>query len=136
MPLVAIATIDRLGGKPLLYIGLWGMLISLITLGSSFAFAQELGDTRKWIAVASVVVYIASFAMSLGPVGWIMISEVMPLQIRGLAMSAATVANFGFNFVVGLSFLPLLYLIGRKATFWWFLGITLISILLLFLFIP
>ena len=120
MTLVAIATIDRLGRKPLLYIGLWGMLISLITLGSSFAFAQELGDARKWIAVASVVVYIASFAMSLGPVGWIMISEVMPLQIRGLAMSAATVANFGFNFVVVLSFLPLLDLIGRAATFWIF----------------
>ena len=136
MTLVAIATIDRLGRKPLLYIGLWGMLISLITLGSSFAFAQELGDARKWIAVASVVVYIASFAMSLGPVGWIMISEVMPLQIRGLAMSAATVANFGFNFVVVLSFLPLLDLIGRAATFWMFGGITIISMLFVYFFIP
>ncbi len=136
MTLVAIATIDRLGRKPLLYIGLWGMLISLITLGSSFAFTQELGDARKWIAVASVVVYIASFAMSLGPVGWIMISEVMPLQIRGLAMSAATVANFGFNFVVVLSFLPLLDLIGRAATFWMFGGITIISMLFVYFFIP
>ena len=103
MTLVAIAYADKWGRKPLLYVGLWGMLISLITLGSSFAWAQELGSAGKWIAVASVVVYIASFAMSLGPVCWIMISEIMPLQIRGLAMSAATVSNFGFNFISGLT---------------------------------
>ena len=136
MTVVAIATIDRLGRKPLLYIGLWGMLVSLLALGGSFAFAQELGDARKWVAVAAVVVYIASFAMSLGPIGWIMISEIMPLQIRGLAMSAATVANFGFNFVVVLSFLPLLNLIGNAATFWMFAGITVLSMLFVYFFVP
>ncbi len=136
MTVVAIATIDRLGRKPLLYIGLWGMLISLLALGGSFAWAQELGDTRKWVAVAAVVIYIASFAMSLGPIGWIMISEIMPLQIRGLAMSAATVANFGFNFVVVLSFLPLLNLIGNAATFWMFAGITVLSMLFVYFFVP
>ncbi len=136
MTIVAIATIDRLGRKPLLYIGLWGMFISLLALGSSFAWAAELGDSRKWLAVAAVVVYIASFAMSLGPIGWIMISEIMPLQIRGLAMSAATVANFGFNFVVVLSFLPLLNLIGNAATFWMFAGITVISMLFVYFFVP
>ena len=136
MTIVAIATIDRLGRKPLLYIGLWGMFISLLALGSSFAWAEELGDSRKWLAVAAVVVYIASFAMSLGPVAWIMISEIMPLQVRGLAMSAATVSNFGFNFVVVLSFLPLLNLIGNAATFWCFAGITAFSILFVYRFIP
>lgn len=136
MTVVAIATIDHLGRKPLLYIGLWGMLISLLALGGSFAWAQELGDTRKWVAVAAVVIYIASFAMSLGPIGWIMISEIMPLQIRGLAMSAATVANFGFNFVVVLSFLPLLNLIGNAATFWMFAGITVLSMLFVYFFVP
>lgn len=136
MTIVAIATIDRLGRKPLLYIGLWGMFISLLALGSSFAWAEELGDSRKWLAVAAVVVYIASFAMSLGPVAWIMISEIMPLQVRGLAMSAATVSNFGFNFVVVLSFLPLLNLIGNAATFWCFAGITAFSILFVYRFVP
>ncbi|MBR6663867.1 MAG: sugar porter family MFS transporter [Alphaproteobacteria bacterium] len=136
MTLVAIAYADKWGRKPLLYVGLWGMLISLITLGSSFAWAQELGSAGKWIAVASVVVYIASFAMSLGPVCWIMISEIMPLQIRGLAMSAATVSNFGFNFIVVLSFLPLLNSIGNAATFWLFAGITVISIFFVYFFVP
>lgn len=136
MTLVAIATIDRLGRKPLLYIGLGGMLISLLALGGSFAWAAELGDARKWLAVAAVVVYIASFAMSLGPIAWIMISEIMPLQVRGLAMSAATVANFGFNFVVVLSFLPLLNLIGNAATFWMFAGITAFSLVFVWYFVP
>lgn len=136
MTIVAIATIDRLGRKPLLYIGLCGMLISLLALGGSFAWAEDLGDSRKWLAVAAVVIYIASFAMSLGPVAWIMISEIMPLQVRGLAMSAATVSNFGFNFVVVLSFLPLLNLIGKAATFWCFAGITVFSILFVFRFVP
>lgn len=136
MTIVAIVTIDRLGRKPLLYIGLSGMFISLLALGGSFAWATELGDSRKWIAVAAVVVYIASFAMSLGPVAWIMISEIMPLQIRGLAMSAATVSNFGFNFIVVLSFLPLLNLIGNAATFWTFAGITAFSILFVYKFVP
>ena len=136
MTIVAIAYTDKLGRKPLLYIGLWGMLFSLITLGGSFAWATELGTAGKWIAVASVVIYIASFAMSLGPVGWIMVSEIMPLQIRGFAMSAATVSNFGFNFVVVLSFLPLLNTIGNAATFWMFAGITIISMLFVYFFVP
>lgn len=136
MTLVAIAYADKWGRKPLLYIGLWGMLVSLLTLGSSFAWAQELGSASKWLAVASVVVYIASFAMSLGPVCWIMISEIMPLQIRGLAMSAATVSNFGFNFIVVLSFLPLLNSIGNAATFWMFAGITVLSMIFVYFFVP
>ncbi len=136
MTIVAIAYTDKWGRKPLLYIGLWGMLFSLITLGGSFAWATELGTAGKWIAVASVVIYIASFAMSLGPVGWIMVSEIMPLQIRGFAMSAATVSNFGFNFIVVLSFLPLLNTIGNAATFWMFAGITIISMLFVYFFVP
>ena len=136
MTLVAIAYADKWGRKPLLYIGLWGMLISLLTLGGSFAWAQELGSASKWLAVASVVIYIASFAMSLGPVCWIMISEIMPLQIRGLAMSAATVSNFGFNFIVVLSFLPLLNSIGNAATFWMFAGITVLSMIFVYFFVP
>ena len=136
MTIVAIAFTDKLGRKPLLYIGLWGMLISLITLGASFAYADVLGDNRKWLAIASVVVYIASFAMSLGPVGWIMISEIMPLKIRGFAMSAATVSNFGFNFIVVLSFLPMINIIGKAQTFWIFAGITVLSMLFVYFFVP
>jgi sugar porter (SP) family MFS transporter len=132
MTFVAIAYTDRFGRKPLLYIGLSGMLLSLLTLSGSFA----LGDSGKWVAVTSVVVYIASFAMSLGPLCWVMISEIMPLQIRGLAMSASAVANFAFNFMVVLGFLPMLEFFGKTVTFLIFALIALISLFFVYFFVP
>ena len=132
MTFVAIAYIDKFGRKPLLYIGLTGMLISLFMLSGSFT----LGESGKWLAVASVVIYIASFAMSLGPICWIMVSEIMPLKIRGLAMSAATVSNFAFNFLVVLSFLPMIEIMGKATTFFIFGVITIISLFFVYFFVP
>ena len=132
MTFVAIAYADKFGRKPLLYIGLSGMLVSLFALSGSFA----IGETGKWLAVGSVVVYIASFAMSLGPICWIMVSEIMPLKIRGFAMSAATVANFAFNFIVVLSFLPMLEAFGKAPTFSIFGLITILSLFFVYFFVP
>ena len=132
MTFVAIAYADKFGRKPLLYIGLSGMLLSLFALSFSFT----LGEAGKWLAVASVVVYIASFAMSLGPICWIMVSEIMPLKIRGFAMSAATVSNFAFNFVVVLSFLPMLETFGKAPTFMLFGFITILSLFFVYFFVP
>ena len=132
MTFIAIAYIDKFGRKPLLYIGLSGMLISLFILSGAFA----MGESGKWLAVASVVIYIASFAMSLGPICWIMVSEIMPLKIRGFAMSAATVANFAFNFIVVLSFLPMLEIFGKAPTFFVFGLITILSLFFVYLFVP
>lgn len=136
MTFVAIFFTDRWGRKPLLYVGLWGILIALLALGGAFHFAAELGDNLKWIAVASVVLYITAFAMSLGPIGWIMVSEILPLKIRGFAMSLCTVANFGFNFIVVLSFLPLIHSIGEAYTFWIFAGIAVLSLLFTYFLVP
>lgn len=136
MTTVAIAYADKLGRKPLLYTGLWGILISLTLLGSAFYFAEALGGMLKWMAVGSVTLYIASFAMSLGPIGWIMVSEILPLKIRGLAMSICTVANFVFNFIVVLSFLPMVEHIGEAYTFWIFAGITALCLLFTYFLVP
>ena len=132
MTFIAIAYIDKFGRKPLLYIGLSGMLISLFILSGAFA----MGESGKWLAVASVVIYIASFAMSLGPICWIMVSEIMTLKIRGFAMSAATVANFAFNFIVVLSFLPMLEIFGKAPTFFVFGLITILSLFFVYFFVP
>ncbi len=132
MTFVAIAYIDKFGRKPLLYIGLTGMLISMFALSGSFL----LGENGRWLAIISVVIYIASFAMSLGPICWIMVSEIMPLKIRGFAMSAATVSNFAFNFIVVLTFLPLLETLGNSATFLIFGLITLVSFFFVYFFVP
>lgn len=120
MTIVSIKLIDKLGRKILLSVGLSGMILSLIALGFAFYATEALGSALKWVAVGSLLTYIASFAVSLGPICWLLISEIFPLRIRGFAMSIMTVFNWGFNFVVVLTFLPLLQSLGTAVTFWMF----------------
>lgn len=117
MTFVAIFFTDRLGRKPLLYAGLSGITVSLFVLSASFWLSSNYGYDTKWIAVGSIITFIASFAFSLGPIAWILISEIMPLAIRGTAMSIATMSNFVFNFIVALIFPTLLATIGEALTF-------------------
>jgi SP family galactose:H+ symporter-like MFS transporter len=114
MTIVAIPLVDRLGRRPLLLTSLTGMLVSLVLLSIGFTLG---GPALKWIGVLSLVVYIASFAIGLGPVFWLLISEIFPLNIRGQAASIATTANWLSNFFVSLTFLSLLNSLGNVLTF-------------------
>ncbi len=119
----AIFLIDRVGRRPLLLTGLVGQVIGLLALGAAFHFKQlsaSIGD----IAVGSLVVYVACFAFGLGPIFWLLISEIYPLDVRGAAMSVATVANWGMNLVVAVTFLTLVDAVGHAATFWIYALIT------------
>jgi fatty acid desaturase len=90
------------------------MALSLAALGLGFAIG---GEALKWIGVLSLAVYIAAFAIGLGPVFWLLISEIYPLNVRGQAASIATMANWLSNFVVSLTFLSLLNALGSVWTF-------------------
>ncbi len=136
MTIVAVFFTDRIGRKPLLYFGLTGVMLSLFALGTSFAFAGVLGSSLKWVAVGSLVTYIICFAMSLGPIGWILVSEVFPLRIRGIAMSVCTVSNFAFNFFVVGSFPVLLHSIGGAWTLWIFGIVSILCIIFVYFFVP
>lgn len=136
MTIVAVFFTDRIGRKPLLYFGLTAVMLSLFALGTSFAFAGVLGSSLKWVAVGSLVTYIICFAMSLGPIGWILVSEVFPLRIRGIAMSVCTVSNFAFNFFVVGSFPVLLHRIGGAWTFWIFGIVSILCIIFVYFFVP
>jgi MFS transporter, SP family, galactose:H+ symporter len=114
MTMVSIPLIDRVGRRPLLLISLSGMCVSLAALGLGFAIG---GEPLKWIGVLSLAVYIASFAIGLGPVFWLLISEIFPLNVRGQAASVATMANWLSNFIVSLTFLTLLNALGSVWTF-------------------
>lgn len=114
--LIALPLIDKWGRRPLLLLGLSGMFISLAMMGTAFYFP---GFTAlRWVAVGSMVIYIASFAMSLGPIMWLIISEIFPLNIRGVGASLAISASWGFNMLVALTFLTLIELMGPSHTFW------------------
>ena len=136
MTFVAIFFTDKIGRKPLLYAGLSGITISLFALGASFYFKSALGIDLKWLSVGSIIAFIACFAFSLGPIAWILISEIMPLKIRGTAMSIATMSNFVFNFIVALIFPTLLKTIGEAHTFWIFGFVGIFSLFYTYYYIP
>lgn len=105
--IVAMFLVDKWGRKPLLYLGLAGMAISLFVLGFTFLFHHTIGEALKWLAFGSMLIYIPFFALTLGPVGYIIMSEVFPTRIRGLGMSVALFANWVIHFIVANTFLSI-----------------------------
>jgi sugar porter (SP) family MFS transporter len=116
--IVAIRLVDRVGRRPLLLFSLAGMTVSLVVLGLSFTLADTLGGAQSWVALVSLVAYVASFAVGLGPVFWLLIAEIYPGRVRGSAGSAASSANWLSNFAVSLLFLPVIDAVGEDVTFW------------------
>ena len=113
----ALELLDRAGRRPLLLYGLIGMIISLALLGFAF-LTRNPTPALAWTSVICVMAYVACFAISLGPIFWLMIAEIYPLKIRSRAMGIATMANWGSNLLVALTFLSLLEFLGRPWTFW------------------
>ena len=96
MIVVAIRLIDRLGRKPLLIIGIAGMAVSLLTISWAFSVAPHdpaLADVAPTVnaplVLIAIIGFVASFAISLGPVMWVLLSEIFPNEYRGVAISAA-----------------------------------------------
>ena len=81
-------------------------------MGSKFQHANP------WIALAAMMFYIFMFEISLGPIFWVMISEIFPLRARAKAMAVCTMFNWMFNFFVSFWFLDLVKAIGQAETFW------------------
>jgi len=117
MTIVAMWLIDRVGRRPLLLVGTAGMVATLGLLGLAFHMSGK-SDGLVWLAVISMMVYVASFAISLGPIFWLLISEIYPLKIRSSSEGLAAAFNWGSNLLVSLTFLTLLQMIGAARTFW------------------
>jgi MFS family permease len=115
MTLVAMRLLDVAGRRALLLWGLGGMVVMLLALAAGFALGK--GGWVALVTVPSVAAYVGFFAIGLGPVFWLLISEIFPLSVRGRGMSVATVANWGSNFAVTLAFPPLVAALGSAAAF-------------------
>ncbi|NIJ44645.1 SP family xylose:H+ symportor-like MFS transporter [Wenyingzhuangia heitensis] len=97
--ILAIQTVDKLGRKPLMIIGALGMAIAMFALGGAF-FSHSVGS----FALICMLVYVASFAMSWGPVTWVLLSEIFPNKIRGKALAVAVAAQWVSNYLVSWTF--------------------------------
>jgi SP family galactose:H+ symporter-like MFS transporter len=134
MTLVSMWLVDRAGRRPLLLIGTAGMVVSLGILG--LAFEMRGGAGLAWVAVITLMAYVASFAISLGPIFWLLISEIYPLRIRGVAQGTAATANWAANFAVSLTFLSLIDALGPTWTFWCYGLLAVLSWLFSYYFVP
>ena len=132
---VAILLLDRVGRRGLLLTGTAGLLVGLVVMAVFFG-SHGLQQQAPWLALVALLVYIASFAIGLGPVFWLMISEIFPLRARSVAMSACTVANWAANFVVSLTFLSLTEWISRSGTFTLYAVISLAALALFWWRVP
>jgi SP family xylose:H+ symportor-like MFS transporter len=97
--IIAIWTVDKIGRKPLMIIGSVGMGISLFAMGLAGVFQAK----GLWL-LFFVLGYIACFALSVGPVVWVILSEIFPTKIRGRAMGIATICLWSANAVVTLTY--------------------------------
>lgn len=131
--IISVWLIDKSGRRKLLLVGLSGMLLSLQLL-STFLFMKT--DHTAAISVIALMSYVAFFAMGLGPVTAVLISELYPLKIRGRAMSIATTANWFFNYLMSLVFLDLMKWMGIVGVFELFAAFTVATIIFVYFYIP
>ena len=105
------------------------MAVGMFLTAFSFAGGETLHGAAAVTAILGLLIYTGSFAIGLGPVFWLLISEIYPLTIRGAAMSVATIANWAANFVVTISFLTIKNAIGAMGVFLLFGSLTLVALL-------
>ncbi|HEY1257240.1 MAG TPA: D-xylose transporter XylE [Terracidiphilus sp.] len=134
---VAVLSVDHFGRKPLQIIGALVMAVAMITLGASF----WLGG-KGIIALVAMLVYTAGFAVSWGPVTWVLLSEIFPNQIRGKAMAIAVAAQWIANYLVSWTF-PILddnpYLVEhfKHGFAYWIYGVmSILAALFMWRFVP
>ncbi|MFN8473490.1 MAG: sugar porter family MFS transporter [Anaerolineae bacterium] len=118
--IVAIFLVDRSGRRPLLTVSLAGMSAALLLLAAAFGFRGMFAAGSNMLGIltaAGLMIYVFAFAIGLGPVFWVLISEIYPLNVRGQAMSMATVANWAANWLISVTFLTLVNVLGQAGTF-------------------
>ena len=134
---VAVLSVDHFGRKPLQIIGALVMAVSMISLGADFWLGGQ-----GMVALVAMLVYTAGFAVSWGPVTWVLLSEIFPNQIRGKAMAVAVAAQWIANYLVSWTF-PILddnpYLVAHFKhgfAYWIYGGMSILAALFMWRFVP
>jgi sugar porter (SP) family MFS transporter len=132
---IAMALIDRLGRRPLLIGGLIPMAASLLVL----AIALAVGRGEEWsnaIAVSCLAIFVLAFGVSLGPLPYVLMSELFPLALRGAGMGIASATAWGVNVVVSLTFPVLVEEFGIALVFGFYGAISIAALVFVFALAP
>lgn len=132
---IAIGLVDKLGRKPILYIGFVVMAIGLGVVGTMMHLGIHTHG-QQFFSVGMLLIFIIGFAMSAGPLIWTLCSEVQPLKGRDFGIGCSTFTNWAANWVVGVSFLSLLNGIGNAGTFWLYGAFNVVFIFFTYWLVP
>ena len=130
--IIALWKIDSWGRRPLLIWGMAAVFVSLLIIAIQFSIGQTSGI---WI-VMMLCIYMASLAISINAVIWVLIGEIFPTRIRGRAMSIATFANWGINFLTAFIFPWYVAKIGMNAGFFTFAAMCLLATIFFYKYVP
>ncbi len=131
--ILSLLLVDRLGRRPLLIGGIAGMVITLMAMGIVFALdPAHVG----WFVLICLLAYIVSFAIGMGPVFWLMTSELFPNRLRALGASISSLCNWAANLAVSITFLTLIDVVGRPGTFWLYAALGVLAFLFCWMLVP
>ncbi|RUL91922.1 MULTISPECIES: sugar porter family MFS transporter [Micromonospora] len=141
---VAVGLLDRVGRRPLLLVGLLGMAAALVMVSVSFL---KLGSGRSGtetpglpdagvFLLSGVILFIAFYAMTIGPATWTIINEIYPGPIRGRCVAIASATHWGAEYVITQFFLSLLDALGRAGVFALFAGLCALGFLFVWRYLP
>lgn len=133
---IAIAFVDKLGRKPMMYAGLTVMGLSMGAIGWFFNSNLEQSPILGYYAIIALFLFIIGFAMSSGPITWIICSEIFPLVGRDLGVTFSTSANWFSNAIIGGTFLTMLAKLGNGNTFLVYGGLQALFIVFFYFFVP
>jgi len=129
MTIVALSLIDRLGRKPLLLAGAIEMTLGMVLLAVVNLLGQHGGTLLMGVTLLRIAIYIASFAVSWGPVQWVMLPVIFWLHIRAGAVGVCVIFIWLFNLIVALAFPSLLSALGAGPNFLFFAVMTALAFL-------
>lgn len=112
--LLSVYFVDRIGRRRLFFIGMVGMVVSLCLLAGSFIF--DMGSASKFVTVGFTLLYVAFYAISVGPLGWLIISEIFPQKMRGLGSSLGSITVWVCNSIVTFTFFKIARLLSIPGT--------------------
>lgn len=133
---VSVLLLDKTGRRKLYLIGICGMIPSLVLTGCCFFFRDRLGGSLVYLSVLSLISFIFFINISLSPLGWLLISEIYPIKVRGVGMSIGSLSHWGFNAIVAFTFLRMAAGLGMAATFWVYAAVCVVGLVWGYYYIP